>query len=954
MSSPHHAELPIFPAVRIPKFPGPHLCAVGVRHLKDFPSLHQIDSISSSEGFDISRALDVEAKAALLQSWLYFGLTEKIVGHCIKEELESVEEINHRLATTIQILWSKRSQALQKLSGPEFDTAQKEIVDDMHFANQILRIFDRVEADPECSLARVALSVRFLLEALHYFQVNNTFRHHFPWRAMKVSLTPLSRYATSLSTSVIFNQMRSGGWCPQQIHAVFASRTFLQAYYFSSLVRRFPPGMQHDNCSTTQCIASKIDSLAFKPRHHREKCQCLSIQPPLDEVMRIVDSGGIPLIRATKLPRGELRLDVVEAKWFTSYVAISHVWSDQSFGASSNRLPQCQVEHMQDRLVCLRHWRRRIFTLKKSDDSQIHSSLFWLDTFCVPQGPQNERLRKKAINMMDCIYASARLVLVFDHELQQLSWNLHSESSNALSTHRTMLTAHVVVSRWMQRAWTYQECVMAKSVHLQLKDSTISTRDLHPWFRKRSRQVFRNAVTNLWTDVIYLWIWLYEQLSGLHYLTPGHLLLMLPPLTALLGIEHLLLGMSTRCISVALHVEVCQLIPCGIHFHDSTPFPWHLVNVWNDLSGRIATKAEDLITILADLTGYAQGAFGKQQGEEGAMKILLFSWKHLPLDILFVRGSRCGTGFDRWIPAVPSGWLNPKYPWGSMRFTDEGFILDVHPPSEVYLVHSRANEAHMFRVQSSGGRARFVHCLPPSEDYTLDLPPHASYVVIFGDLEEGDRDHHGLRLGARLLVSGEDGRRMLLRYDCPVRAFEPIEVDTDGSPYFPAFPRITCYCGNAQKDSLEHWPLLAHEEVSWDRRLILQHGEGTICLLVFLHMQANIPNPGCAQRPTYPGRPSKFTISVSQQTTLLLVDACCIALVPFVSTLCLAAIVGEDWKKDIGRIFGAMFLGLYLSQIPFLIYSSLVAWLWRESFRRTFLTVQTRRLLPGWLHGSGR
>jgi hypothetical protein len=40
--------------------------------------------------------------------------------------------------------------------------------------------------------------------------------------------------------------------------------------------------------------------------------------------------------------------------------------------------------------------------------------LFWLDTFCIPQAPAQAVLRRKAINMMNLVYAAVSQTLILD------------------------------------------------------------------------------------------------------------------------------------------------------------------------------------------------------------------------------------------------------------------------------------------------------------------------------------------------------------------------------------------------------------------------------------------------------------------------------------------------------------------------------------------------------------
>ena len=94
---------------------------------------------------------------------------------------------------------------------------------------------------------------------------------------------------------------------------------------------------------------------------------------PLEQVLRIVAAGGIPLIRIGRSPSGEFSLGVVPYTQTIRFIATSHVWADRQLGSTKNALPRCQVEYLDSMLATLprniEDWRLRDWLLKRSHTS---------------------------------------------------------------------------------------------------------------------------------------------------------------------------------------------------------------------------------------------------------------------------------------------------------------------------------------------------------------------------------------------------------------------------------------------------------------------------------------------------------------------------------------------------------------------------------------------------------
>ena len=95
------------------------------------------------------------------------------------------------------------------------------------------------------------------------------------------------------------------------------------------------------------------------------------------------------------------------------------------------------------------------------------STLFWLDTLCIPVGESLEMYRQKAIDSMAQIYAGANKVLVLDPELQNIPSGRGFPSID-------MVKNHIHISPWMSRSWPLQEGAMALSLFFRLQNSSVA------------------------------------------------------------------------------------------------------------------------------------------------------------------------------------------------------------------------------------------------------------------------------------------------------------------------------------------------------------------------------------------------------------------------------------------------------------------------------------------------
>ncbi|THU82941.1 hypothetical protein K435DRAFT_971758 [Dendrothele bispora CBS 962.96] len=181
-----------------------------------------------------------------------------------------------------------------------------------------------------------------------------------------------------------------------------------------------------------------VDLGNYTPLHVESSCHCVFVKPPVTEVIKLLGEGRFPVVvfDGSKLSVRD---------WKTEpYVAISHVWADGLGSVTEEGLPMCQLA--------------RLATLVKR---LVPSGAFWIDSICIPGHKDS---RKQAIKLMAATYEQASQVLVIDA-------GIRTQCTLASSPEECLL--RFATSTWMQRIWTLQEGILARSLYFELADGLV-------------------------------------------------------------------------------------------------------------------------------------------------------------------------------------------------------------------------------------------------------------------------------------------------------------------------------------------------------------------------------------------------------------------------------------------------------------------------------------------------
>ena len=225
------------------------------------------------------------------------------------------------------------------------------------------------------------------------------------------------------------------GWCPFLVKTCEIKLHYTVLDWLDGTMMEDTCG-GHGSCNQTTCVRNNVDTSTYKPRHCDESCDCAFVAPDLRDVLDIIDEGDIPAMRLHDSPSTRLEVVRLSAGKAGSYMAISHVWADGLGSTTEVGLPICQV--------------RRLGNLvNKAADTT--DALFWIDSLCIPNSSEQ---RRRSIGLLRDIYQRADKVVIIDRAIRECSMNASAE--------RKLWS--IVSSPWMQRLWTYQESYLANKI----------------------------------------------------------------------------------------------------------------------------------------------------------------------------------------------------------------------------------------------------------------------------------------------------------------------------------------------------------------------------------------------------------------------------------------------------------------------------------------------------------
>ncbi|KIW02006.1 hypothetical protein, variant [Verruconis gallopava] len=719
--------------------------ALGVELLSRFFSLSSVPS---------NRRPELNVVAAVLQAWLFFGLACEALGRDVDHN-EFVElgdgaapqgtidlRMPIRFWTELQTRWCDLQA---RLSEAEFEGKKSHLMRCLELA--------------ETTMCRQDLNGQNMDD-----------------EDLAQSYTVLQVTPRSKATQLLVRRMVQNGWCRKRLNFVQTTPMLYPGlYYMASFL---PPRSEYEDHSSCTSIKCSITGRLLEPFHRDENCACKDIHVPLWQVARIVADGGIPLVKIVRSGGRELKLEVVPFTRTSRFTAISHVWADRQFGSTKNALPTCQVEYLDSLLASLpkqvEHWGWSDWCHIRSPSTDMIEppsrayDLFWIDTFCIPQDAAHIDLKRKAIDSMNLIYATASQTVVFDRGLQTLDVGqrpaslAHGGRPNFYSPNDHKLLdalSHIVASNWMGRAWTLQEGVLSGSLVFPLEGSLAYLRLLWPHFDEG----LNSSNMPLLSKARY-WFTIFWRLGDPH--TPGN-------------------GVMTGSNPFPSHIraQLFEFVKSSLNVDEHKSYirgeadrAARFISSHSLLQSRSTTQVEDLPLILMNMSGMNGNSVPRSKSTDGRMQLLFYGLGTLPVELLFsecARPPNCAV--DCWIPReiVPEKF----YEKHKLKLTPKGFVFDSEPgckPLQFYLLapFSVHQDGFIIYVPFEDAKIKCLAKPRPSKSDAAQFNPAVERCVVLSDAPFDRR-------GALFIVSRTVDNDVFMHFECPILCSTADEADED-------------------------------------------------------------------------------------------------------------------------------------------------------------------------------
>ncbi|KAF2475458.1 uncharacterized protein BDR25DRAFT_340204 [Lindgomyces ingoldianus] len=751
------------PGVKVPLM---SIIPYDFKDFSEFPQRH---------GFELEQLLAADQApvliASVMQSWLFFGLLSEFFQRPVNtKEFSSLDNSSSSRVISLRPLGPLLRSQPRNVDLKGRCALVERATDGLRFLED-----SPVYQQYTPPISEIGLSVRMLIYAL---------APESGGPIIKLSPHPL-----------ISRRLRDAGWCPSHIRRIEGLKNDLLGYYLSLLRRPNPRGFRHDACPPTNCEASSTSlSKDYVSRHtHVDGGPCPLIHVDQKQVRAIIANGDIPLISIQFSSTGAITLKTRPAQSRDRFIAISHVWSDGLGNPNSNALPRCQLNQLGAYLQQLPHPStqpvdgdfRSVFSygpvsvdlaklsiiLRKSK----RPTWFWMDTLCIPistdsADKETKELKKRAIDLMAVIYGSASQILVLDSSIQQ----------SRISTMDTSeMLARISFSNWMGRCWTLQEGALSPYVYFQCADGAINILSALP--RPRFPQnLFIHPASFRLTDLsgtLQSLKWTWQHSTELHHYNSCHIRG---------NIEQLIYNTLYSLCTTSLHIsgqskaQNFYKLPLAQIPLLTAQWVQELVSVWNALSIRTTTMAEDLPAIFANLLGLnAYHVLGLPPQER--LRAIIEAGDALPVSFLYNCGPRVRPNENhrgRWIPTVLNRYALNEMPL--MRFDAARNVLlrtsdmlhhEVHiSPTFLLFQRSLPIVLEEFIVKTKDGKLWKIIC-HRDEDDQLDCGPFKCTGLLI-------RSAYGQGCCLRLM-HGVENTKFEGIYDCPCTVKELQEDDLD-------------------------------------------------------------------------------------------------------------------------------------------------------------------------------
>jgi hypothetical protein len=736
------------------------------------------------------QSLQSENSLALIQQQLFFDplTTHFFKGLCKDKDFvqdgfqQRVIRIEQRSISLVVLKWQLQMAQLPREQQLRRIEALEKVLDDTEL--QCSKFDNPGKGDAPCvppqEYVIVLLSVRLLTDYLRNvvasarlarMRANKSYGAHRCDRILSGDGSqPLPPGGRDTYTARLILDLFSGnGWCPVQAQRLCERAGYIQATSLSCMKQQ-EDGKDHKRCQSAQrCVSNNLLDEEVKSYHkdhaHASECpgNCSSSQEQLaGKIYGIVESGRIPIISINPM-KDDLDLRVTQCDGTITYTAISHVWSDGLGNPNSNKLNFCKLSNIRDVLIenaasraAKMPYVERVFrTIARFilDPMSNKRLYFWLDTFCIPVSSSRPELKRLAIRHITPVFQGADDVLVLDAGLRKCP--MKPRKSLWRSAYDEEITAHILASKWVRRAWTLEEGALARECQVQLARGSIRLGDI----ARADNDWFQTRVDGIWCT---------KAIS----VDPGNLLFRV-------SLRPLLSGTLNEFRKNAITRNDRHERKKGYATFAKTRSS-QFVMAWNELLERSSTEYEERLLILGNILDFNTRILAEMRVEE-RLPSMISSCGEIPMSLMF--NSKIGFVGDKhpnrtWLPNEVSG----------DRLVESAIIVQTCNDSENPMYQSNLDgmicimfdslipyKDDLFRVIDADGLPLYVvqvHKASSIQErhqhyYNSGL---STYVVI--DPQTGTRSPNGYTgRGARFTVRSQPTQTLLLGFDHPLTAW---------------------------------------------------------------------------------------------------------------------------------------------------------------------------------------
>jgi hypothetical protein len=223
------------------------------------------------------------------------------------------------------------------------------------------------------------------------------------------------------TSKAVLERMRRDGWCEKTIHMLKGQfRDNATSLLSACLTYQIDDRTKHKNkgCTKKECKVTAFDANSVYEPQHSPDCEdltagCQFVGPNVDELIKIVDQGDIPVLT---IKPDTLSVKVAACERYGEYATISHVWADGYGNPTSNELRLCQLKFFHSLL----RKAQTLFRPGRPESEADEPIPFWIDTLTIPVGAKYKDQRKDSISRIHEIYSSARFTIVIDNGLSTM------------------------------------------------------------------------------------------------------------------------------------------------------------------------------------------------------------------------------------------------------------------------------------------------------------------------------------------------------------------------------------------------------------------------------------------------------------------------------------------------------------------------------------------------------